>query len=184
MFVLALIVGVFHGAFGEASGPEASLPDLNTTLVPSQVALPAVASRRGGLSAILACNLHARSLHVPCGVFGASEEVATAGTAVSALLLDRLSSSARCYGQDACCGEGGGHDGGVEGTGVVVDELRRRGRIIICLGGAWRRVGTATMKFYLRCVCAAGVIMCGIPLATAIVRDQARTHDGVIHAGG
>jgi len=36
----------------------------------------------------------------------------------------------------------------------------------------------------LRRVCAAGVIMCGIPLATAIVGDQARTHDGVIHAGG
>jgi len=148
VFVLALIVGVFHGAFGEASGLEASLPGFNTTLVLSQVALPAVAPRRGGLSTILACNLHARSVHVPFGVVAAREEVATVGTAVSVPLLDRLSSSARCYGQDARRGEGGGHDGGVEGTGVVVDELRRRGRIIICLRGAWRRVGTATMKIY------------------------------------
>ena len=159
MFVLALIVGVFHGAYGEASGLEASLPDFDTVLVLSQVALPAVGPPRGGLPAILACNLHSRSVHVPFSVVAVLDEFVTAGTAVSALLLDGLPSSTRCCNQDACRGEGGGHGGRVEGTGVVVDEVRRRRGIIIGLGGAWGRIGTVTMKYYFRRVCAAGAIM-------------------------
>ena len=187
VFVPALIVGVFPGAFGEASGLESSLPDFLTILVLSQVAVLAVGPPRGGFPTILASNLHACSVHVSFGVVAALEKFATAGTTVSALLLDRRSSSTRCFDQDACSGEGGGrrrHGGGVEGTGIVMNELRRGRRRIITLRGAWGRGRAVTMKFSFSRVCAAGVITRDIPLAVAIVGDQARTHDEIIHAGG
>jgi hypothetical protein len=185
VFVLALIVRVFHGAYDEASGLEASLPCFLAE-VGFQVADQAVGPRRGGgFPTIPAGNFRAFSVHVSLGVVAALERCATVGTTVSVLLLDRLSSGTRCFDRGACHGEGGGqrrHDGGVEGTGIVIDELRRRIIIDLRSAGGWGRA--TTTKFGFRCVRAPGTIIHDIPLAAAVVGDQVRIHGGVIHTGG
>ena len=141
--VVALVVGILHAAVGEVSGLTTSLPNLPTSLVVAQVAAHIIAPPRGCFPAILARNLHACRVDVTLGVVTAFEWSVTAGTDVSAaLLLDRFSSGAWRFDQDACCEGAGGRrksSGGVEKTAVGAD-LWGKG-IIIGLGGVWRRVG-------------------------------------------
>ena len=108
-FVIALIVGVFHGAFDEESSLVAGLPDLQTILVLEQVAAFAVKPPGGWFPTVLAQDLHPCSAYVTHRVVTASENLLAGGTDISAaLLLDRFSSSAWCIDQDACCGRLGG----------------------------------------------------------------------------
>ena len=98
---MASIVGVFHAVFGEASGLVASLPGLlaSTTL---KVAVPTVAPPTR-FAAILAQKAHAFGIDVALCIVTALENLVTAGTGVSTvLLLDRFSPGALCFDQDAC----------------------------------------------------------------------------------
>jgi len=142
--VVALIVGVFHGAFDEESGLATGLPDLQTILVFEQVAALAVTPSRGWFPTVPAQDLHACRAHVAHRVITASENPVAGGADPTAvLLLDRFSSSAWCIDQDACCGMFGGlhiGGGGIRRTATDVDLLW--GRISISLWSEWGRIGS------------------------------------------
>ena len=96
--VLALIEGVIHGAYGEASGRDTSFPAFPTALVIRQVALMTVASSTRGFLAVLADNPHAGRVDMAFRVVATFEKFVTDGTLVPAtLLLDGLSCSAWCF---------------------------------------------------------------------------------------
>lgn len=100
---MTLVVGIFHAAYGEASGLVASLPYFQTLPVTTQMAKFTVRPPRRGLIAILAGNRHACScIHVTFSIQVMFERFLTAGTTVSAaLLFDWPSSSTRPFDKDA-----------------------------------------------------------------------------------
>jgi hypothetical protein len=186
VFVVALVVGILHAAVGEASGLVTSLPDFQTSLVAKEVAALTVGPPRGRFPAIPARNLHACRLDVALGFVPASERFVTAGTDESAVLfLDRLTSGTGRLDQDTCCGRLGGRGnggGGVKGTAIDVD-LERRG-VIIRLGRVWDRDRATRIGIRFEHVRMKEAMRWDIPLTTAVVGDQVRTHSEFIHARG
>jgi hypothetical protein len=162
-----------------------SLPDLPTGLVVSQVAAHIIAPPRGWFPAIPARNLHTCRADVALGVFPAFERSVTAGTDVSAaLLLDRHSSGAWCFDQDACCGGTGGRRKGGRGVErAVVGMGLRRGGMILGLGSVWKGAGTTRVGISFEGVRAEEVTRRDAPLTAAVVGDQVRAHGEFIRAG-
>jgi len=158
-----------------------AIPPSFQTLPAEQMALVIRRPRTGdAFPAIFASTLHAHRSNMSIELVASCKKHATDGTVVSVLLFDGRRFRAPSFGLGARHGEGGGRRGdagGVVGTVIDGEELRRRREIITLRSGA-AEIGIGFSR-----VCAAGAIRCDTLLA-AVVKDQVWTHDNVVHTGG
>jgi len=159
-FAVALVgVGIFHAVFGEVSSVVASLPEFQTPLR-AEVADLVVLPIEPELPTILAGNSLGPGMASEI-VAPFDKRVTDRATISLALLLDGPSLCTWRLGHRPRGGLGRRRGRGVvRGTGIGVVVLREI-KIFIDLGRAWGRTGT---------------------LATAVVGDQARGTDKIIHA--